>query len=70
MQRTNRLLRLRDVCERLGVSKSTVYNWLNSQSRYHRANFPRPVRIGVASIGFVEQEIDAYIEEMASTCRT
>lgn len=64
------ILRLRDVCERLGVSKSTVYNWLDTQSQYYRANFPRPVRIGAASIGFVEQEIDAFIEEIAATCRT
>lgn len=69
MKSNQKILRLREVCERLGVSKSTVYNWLDVQSRYYRADFPRPVRIGLASIGFVEHEIDAFIEEIAATCR-
>lgn len=45
---------------RLGISKSTLYAFLDEKSAYHKPEFPRPVRLG-RRIGFVEAEIDDLV---------
>ncbi|MEO6965534.1 MAG: AlpA family transcriptional regulator [Acidobacteriaceae bacterium] len=54
---TQTILRLPDVKARTGLSRSTIY------LRLAEGNFPRPVSLGARSIGFVETEIDAWIDE-------
>lgn len=56
------ILRLHVVYKRLGVCRSTIYGWLDSKSKQHIPDFPRPIRIGRAAIGWIEAEIDAYLQ--------
>ena len=51
------ILRLPDVKARTGLSRSTIY------LRLAEGSFPRPVSLGARSIGFVEAEIDAWVDE-------
>ncbi|MGQ5245456.1 helix-turn-helix transcriptional regulator [Xanthomonas arboricola] len=50
----HRLLRLRDVLDKVGLSKSTVYAMIR------RKEFPKPVHLGCMAT-WVESEIDAWI---------
>lgn len=52
-------LRIKDVLEKLGISKSTLYDWLNPKSPYFKPDFPKRVKMGV-STRFVESGITAY----------
>jgi len=52
-----RILRLRDVRERIGLATSSVYDLMK------RGNFPRPVRISARSVGWPENEIDDFIAD-------
>ena len=52
-----KILRLPDVKARTGLSRSTIY------LRLAEGSFPRPVSLGARSIGFVEAEIDAWVDE-------
>jgi prophage regulatory protein len=52
-----RLLRLRSVIERVGLSKSSIYN------RIREGAFPVPVSLGGSAIGFVDREIDGWISQ-------
>lgn len=62
--RSPKLLRLPDLLKKLGVSRSTVYSWLKEGSRFHRADFPRPCRLGMArAIFWRESDLDAWIEK-------
>ena len=56
------ILRTSLVMKRIGVSRTTVYRWLNRNSSCYDASFPRPVALGMNSIGWVETEIDQWLE--------
>ena len=52
-----RLLRIRSVCERVGLSRSTVYAYVASR------RFPPPLKLGPGEGGAVAwREIDQWIE--------
>jgi prophage regulatory protein len=58
---TTALLRLRQVCAKLSVSRSTVYSWLNPKSPYFRPEFPSPLKLGGRAIFWTEAAIDEWI---------
>lgn len=60
-----RILRIRDLVEKLGVAKSTIYDWLNSSSPRFKADFPRPIRLGESSVGWIEKEVYDWIQYRA-----
>ncbi|MGH8627597.1 MAG: helix-turn-helix transcriptional regulator [Gammaproteobacteria bacterium] len=54
-----RIIRLREVRDRTGLSESTIY-------RQEKAGkFPKRVQLGPQSIGWFEDEIDQYLENLA-----
>ncbi len=59
---TSRILRLRELCEFLGTSRSSVYNWINAQSNWHIPDFPKPIRIGNSAIGWLESDVVKYVQ--------
>ncbi len=57
-QTIHRILRRRQVEERTGLSRSTIY------ARMSENAFPRPVNLGGGkAVGWIEAEIDAWIKE-------
>jgi prophage regulatory protein len=51
-----KILRLREVARLTGESRSTIYK------RISEGDFPKPVKLGAKSVGWVEEEIAAYNE--------
>ena len=51
-----RILRLSDVKERTGLSRSTIYLYVSD------GIFPRPINLGARCVGWLESEIDTWIE--------
>jgi prophage regulatory protein len=51
-----RFLRLNDVKNRTGLSRSTIYLNIN------RGIFPKPISLGARCVGWLESEIDAWID--------
>ena len=65
-QRTNppiRFLRLPEVLERTGLSRSTIY------VRLAAGTFPRPVALGARAVGWIEAEIDEWVRERIAESR-
>lgn len=60
------VLRVNQVAERLGVSRSTVWNWGNTKSRHHRPDFPSPFKVSANVVGWLSSEIDDYIGKLAA----
>ena len=50
------MIRLRQVEEVTGDKRSTIYK------RISEGEFPKPVKLGTKSVGWVEEEIAAYNE--------
>lgn len=52
------ILRLKDVMQRVGLSRSTIY------SKVKAGTFPKQKRLGPQSVGWLESDIDAFIENL------
>ena len=50
-----RVLRLDEVVARVGLSKSTVWRYIDE------GDFPPPIKLGPRASGWIEQEIDDWI---------
>ncbi|WP_415999628.1 helix-turn-helix transcriptional regulator [Citrobacter portucalensis] len=56
-----KVLRLADVMKKIGVARSTIYDWMNKKSPRHDSTFPQRVRLGKASVGWIESELDTWL---------
>lgn len=51
-----RIIRLPEVMQKTGASKANIYRWIKKN------NFPKPLKIGLRSVGWLDQEINGWIE--------
>ena len=51
----SRVLRVRAVVKKIGVSKSTLYRMVNS------GRFPPPIKLGARAVGWRSDEIEAWL---------
>jgi prophage regulatory protein len=58
-----RILRFPDVVTKTGLSKSAIYGRIRS------SEFPVPVPLGPRAVGFVEQEINEWLERLIRRSR-
>ena len=56
-----RILRVRKVCERTGLSRSTVYKMSEAGQEVTGA-LPRALQLGPRAVGWYEDEVAAWIE--------
>ncbi|QLI82659.1 AlpA family phage regulatory protein [Chitinibacter fontanus] len=54
------IVRVKELCKRLSLSRSTVYNLINAGA-FH------PIKLGSRAIGFDLAEIEAYLKKNRST---
>lgn len=59
---STRVLRVQHVTAQLGISRSAVYDWMDPKSPRYDSTFPKPIRLGRASIGWLSTDIDAFID--------
>jgi prophage regulatory protein len=60
---SRRILRLPNVLDRTGLSRSTVYQ------RVTEGRFPRPVSLGDRAVGWVESDIEEWISRQIENSR-
>lgn len=60
----NIILRLPCVKSRTGLSRSTIY------LRISEGKFPQPIRLGSRAVGWIEAEIDEWLEQRILDSRT
>ncbi len=57
------LLRLSDVIARTGLSRSSLYLAIN------RGTFPKQILIGSRAVGWVEEEVESWIQDRIKRSR-
>lgn len=57
-----RILRIKQLIERIGLARSTIYERMDARSPRYDATFPKPIKLGASAIGWVEADITAWIE--------
>ncbi|MDF3085815.1 AlpA family phage regulatory protein [Burkholderia sola] len=60
IDRALRILRMKQLIERTKLSRATLYVLMSSDP-----TFPRKIKLTARSIGFLELEVDAWIEARA-----
>jgi prophage regulatory protein len=60
-QTQHRLLRRTKLEQKIGLSRSTIYARLDKKSPHYDPTFPLPIILGVASIAWVEAEIENWV---------
>lgn len=58
-----RVIRMPEVLRRIGVSRSDVY------SKIRAGDFPRQIKLGPRAVGFLESDIEAYLETLIARSR-
>lgn len=58
------LIRRPEVLRRVGIKTTTLYRLMSA------GHFPRPVKIGVAAVAWVEDEVDEWIASRISERET
>ncbi|HDR2613463.1 TPA: AlpA family phage regulatory protein [Enterobacter ludwigii] len=58
---TVKILRIREVANKLGIARSTIYDWINPKSPRYDATFPKQRRLGMQSVGWFESELDEWL---------
>jgi len=64
------ILRRQDVEARTGLSRSTIYDWINAKSPRYKPDFPKPISLGGgAAVGWVEAEIEGWLKSQIEASR-
>lgn len=61
---TVRMLKLRDVISKCQISRSTIYDKLDQKSKRHDPNFPKPRKLGMNSVAWVEHEVERWLQNL------
>lgn len=62
-----RVLRLKQVLDRVGLSRSTIYDRMNPASPRYDRSFPKPMKIGSSAVGWLESSINTWIESLVDS---
>lgn len=57
-----RILRMKQLIERTGLSRATLYNLMSTDP-----TFPRKISLSARTIGFLESDVDAWIAARAGS---
>lgn len=68
---TLKILRRKQVEQRLGLSRATIYARMNPNARAgeYDPSFPKPIALGRKAVGWVESEVEAWIEAQIRSSR-
>lgn len=64
------ILRMKQLQARIGIRRSAVYYKLDKNSPHHDPSFPCPVKISARCVGFIEQEVNDWLESRVHAARS
>ncbi len=72
VQQSLRILRRPQVEQKIGLSRSAIYERLDTESRYYDPEFPKPIALGNGKnppVGWIEAEIDGWLNAQIQRSR-
>lgn len=60
------ILREKAACKKIGKSRSSFWDAQNPKSKNFDATMPQKVKCGVRSVGWLEHELNLWIEQQAA----
>lgn len=68
-QPSYKMLRMKQVVEYTGLSRSTIYDMMDVKSIRHDSTFPRSVQLTQATVCWLESEINDWLEDKIKRSR-
>ena len=62
----DRILRRNEVLKMLGIGRTTLADWQNPKSNRYRPDFPQKIPLGTNAVGYLESEINVFIQRLAN----
>lgn len=59
------IIRTKATAIKCGVAPITIHRWATDK-KYSYLRFPKKIILGENSVGFIEEEVDAFLEERAA----
>lgn len=69
-QRKIVFLRIKELQARIGLGRSAIYYLMDPNSPHYAPNFPRSVKISAHCIGWIEYEIEEFLQSRVSASRS
>ncbi|MBQ0747108.1 MAG: AlpA family phage regulatory protein [Marinobacter sp.] len=57
-----RILKIDEVLEMTSISRATHFAKLNAKSKSYDPDYPKPLKLGPRSVGYVEQEVIDWLQ--------
>ena len=64
LQRALAIIRLKQLEERVGLKRSSIYEKMNVKSRRYDSTLPAMVALGERSVGWYSHEVDEWLESL------
>lgn len=64
------ILRRKQVQDRTGLPTSTIYCMMDKKSPYYDSTFPTQIHLSASSVGWVESEVEGWIESRIRASRS
>ena len=59
------IIRPKATAVKCGVAPITIHRWA-TDPKYEHLNFPKKIRLSENSVGFIEAEVEAFLESRAA----
>jgi prophage regulatory protein len=64
MTTQTKFIDLRELGSRIDLKKSAIYERLDPKSKHFDPSFPKPLKVGLRGIRFVQSEVEAYAQSL------
>lgn len=64
------ILRRDSLRKRIGFSLAHIYAMMDPKSPSYDPSFPRPIRLGASAVGWLEHEVQAWLESRVRASRS
>jgi len=61
-QTSHKMLRMKQLIEQTGLSRSTLYDMMDVRSKRYDPSFPRAIKLTEATVCWLESEVNAWID--------
>jgi prophage regulatory protein len=61
-QSSHKMLRMKQLIEQTGLSRSTLYEMMDVKSKRYDPTFPRGIKLTEATVCWLESEVNAWID--------
>ena len=68
-QPSHKMLRMKQLIEQTGLSRSTLYDMMDVKSKRYDPTFPRGIKLTEATVAWLDSEVNTWLESKIKQSR-